>query len=221
MQVFNNLHAFIWESMTTNNCNTYLLDGPSRVLIDPGHLNLFDHAQNGLTELGLQIEDIGLVICTHAHPDHIGVVPLFKNSKVQFAIHETEWQNLKLREKHIQGSTGLGLDTISPDFFIQEGDISINGLDLKVFHTPGHSPGSVCLYWTQQKALFSGDLVFKEGIGRTDLPGGDGAKLKESIKKLVNLEIDWLFPGHGNMISGKEEVRSNFNEIENFWFKHI
>ena len=95
------------------------------------------------------------------------------------------------------------------------------GLDLKVFHTPGHSPGSVCLYWTQQKALFSGDLVFKEGIGRTDLPGGDGAKLKESIKKLVNLEIDWLFPGHGNMISGKEEVRSNFNEIENFWFKHI
>jgi len=221
MQVFNNLHAFVWESMTTNNCNTYLLDGPSRVLIDPGHLNLFDHAKNGLAESGLQIEDIGLVIGTHAHQDHIGAVPLFKNSKAQFAIHETEWQHLKLRKTHIQGSTDLGLDTISPDFFIQEGDISINGLDLKVLHTPGHSPGSVCLYWTQQKALFSGDLVFKEGIGRTDLPGGDGAKLKESIKKLLNLEIDWLFPGHGNMISGKEEVRSNFNEIENFWFKRI
>jgi glyoxylase-like metal-dependent hydrolase (beta-lactamase superfamily II) len=221
MQVLKNLHAFIWESMTTNNCNTYLLDGPSRVLIDPGHLNLFDHAQKGLTDLGLQIEDIGLALCTHAHPDHIGAVPLFKNSKVQFAIHETEWQHVQLREKHIQGFTGLGLDKISPDFFIQEGDISINGLDLKVFHTPGHSPGSVCLYWTQQKALFTGDLVFKEGIGRTDLPGGDGAELKESIKKLVNLEIDWLFPGHGNMISGKEEIRSNFNEIENFWFKYI
>ena len=71
MNVFNNLHAFVWQSMTANNCNTYLIDGPSRVLIDPGHSRLFDHVAGGLRQLELVIKDIDVLICTHAHPDHI------------------------------------------------------------------------------------------------------------------------------------------------------
>ena len=221
MQVFNNLHAFIWESMTSNNCNTYLLDGKTRVLIDPGHINLFDHVKSGLADLGLQLDDIGLVICTHAHPDHIEDVQLFKKSKIPFALHENEWQLIKPMKNHLFASLAVRQDSISPVFFIQEGNISINGLDLQVFHTPGHSPGSVCIYWSHQKALFTGDLVFKEGIGRTDLSGGHGDRLKESIKKLFPLDIEWLLPGHGPLISGKRDIQANFNEIENFWFRYI
>ena len=76
MKITNNLHAFVWESMTTNNCNSYLIGGSARVLIDPGHSRLFDHVELGLKELGLTTSDIGLVICTHAHPDHIEGVQL-------------------------------------------------------------------------------------------------------------------------------------------------
>ena len=81
---------------------------------------------------------------------------------------------------------------------------------MKVFHTPGHSPGSVSLYWPDKKVLFTGDLIFKDGVGRTDLPGGDSSLLKESIKRLKGLEIEWLLPGHGDMVSGAKEVRANF-----------
>jgi glyoxylase-like metal-dependent hydrolase (beta-lactamase superfamily II) len=69
--------------------------------------------------------------------------------------------------------------------------------------------------------LFTGDLVFKEGLGRTDLPGGDGSKLKESIKRLAGLDVEWLLPGHGEIISGTEKVRKNFTEIEQFYFAYV
>jgi len=216
--MFDRLHAFFWESMTANNCNTYFIDGPTRILIDPGHLNLFGHVETGLAELGIGIEDIGVVICTHAHPDHIEAVELFKKTSAQFGIHETEWDFFKAK---ISAAYGTIPDAIAPEFFLKEGSLSINGLQFQVLHTPGHSPGSISLYWPEQKALFTGDLVFKEGIGRTDLPGGDGAKLKKSIQRLADLETEWILPGHGEIISGPEAVRENFSEIENYWFKYI
>ena len=221
MKLFNNLHAFIWQSMTTNNCNTYLIDGPSRVLIDPGHSGLFDHVEHGLKQLGLTIRDIDLIICTHAHPDHIEAVQLFKDVPTRFAVHEAEWQWALSIGKQMSAAFGIDMDAIMPDFFLQEGSLSVDGLEMKIFHTPGHSPGSITLYWPSQKALFTGDLVFKEGLGRTDLPGGDGAKLKQSIKGLADLEVDWLLSGHGEIISGAEKVRKNFAEIEQFYFAYI
>jgi len=69
--------------------------------------------------------------------------------------------------------------------------------------------------------MFTGDLVFKEGIGRTDLPGGNGSVLKESIKKLAKLEIEWLLPGHGDIISGARDVEKNFAHLQQFWLTHI
>ena len=84
MKLTENLHAFIWQSMTTNNCNAYLIDGPKRVLIDPGHRALFDHVQMGLKQLQLTIDDIDLIICTHAHPDHLEAVPLFRDKPALF-----------------------------------------------------------------------------------------------------------------------------------------
>jgi len=109
VQIAPKLHAFLWQSMMSNNCNTYLIDGETRVLIDPGHLQLFDHVQKGLADLGLSIDDIGLVICTHAHPDHIEAVQLFKKASVLVTIHEEEWQFIKdsgfVRYKRLINST--------------------------------------------------------------------------------------------------------------------
>ena len=221
MELWNNFHAFIWQSMTTNNCNTYLIDGPARVLIDPGHSNLFDHVQEGLMELKLGLEDIELIICTHAHPDHIEAVQLFGQLPTRITLHESEWQFLKSMDHYIKAALGVNLDSINPDFFLTEGDLAVRGLDFKIYHSPGHSPGSVSIYWPEQKALFAGDLIFKEGLGRTDLPGGDGTLLKESIKRLEELEIEWLLPGHGDIVHGAQEVKSNFRHLEQYWFSYL
>jgi len=221
MHIVNNIHAFIWQSMTANNCNAYLIDGPTRVLIDPGHRSLFNHVESGLRGLGLGIEDIDLIICTHAHPDHIEAVQLFKDRPAQFTLHEVEWQWATTVGKQMSAALGIDMDSFLPDFFLRQGELTLDGLEIEVYHTPGHSPGSVSLYWPTQKALFTGDLVFKDGLGRTDLPGGDGSKLKESIKMLAELEVDYLLPGHMEIVSGAKQVKANFQQIEKFWFGYI
>jgi glyoxylase-like metal-dependent hydrolase (beta-lactamase superfamily II) len=221
MKVFNNLHAFIWQSMTANNCNSYLIDGPTRVLIDPGHKNLFAHVEQGLKQLGLSVGDIDLIICTHAHPDHIEAVQLFKEIPTLFTLHQDEWQWAATIGKQMSAAFGIDLDALQPDFFLKEGNLSLDNLELEIIHTPGHSPGSATLYWPWQKALFTGDLVFKEGLGRTDLPGGDGSVLKESIKRLTDLDVEWLLPGHGDLISGADAVRKNFDQVEQFYFAYV
>jgi glyoxylase-like metal-dependent hydrolase (beta-lactamase superfamily II) len=221
MKIVNNIHAFIWQSMTANNCNSYFIDGPTRILIDPGHRAMFDHVEKGLKDLRLAVEDIDLIICTHGHPDHLEAVQLFKGTKTKFTMHETEWQWIDTIGRPMSAALGIDMDAIRPDFFLQEGELSLDDLQLQVIHTPGHSPGSVCLYWSDQKVLFSGDVVFKEGLGRTDLPGGDGSRLKASIKRLAELDVEWLLSGHGDPVSGTEEVKANFDQIEQFWFNYI
>jgi glyoxylase-like metal-dependent hydrolase (beta-lactamase superfamily II) len=221
MEVFNNLHAFIWQSMTSNNCNTYLIDGPTRVLIDPGHKSLFVHVEQGLKRLGLTVGDIDLVVCTHAHPDHIEAVQLFRDVPTLFTLHKDEWQWAATIGKQMSAAFGIDMDALQPDFFLTEGNLSLDGLALDIIHTPGHSPGSATLYWPSQKALFTGDLIFKEGVGRTDLPGGNGSVLKESIKRLAQLDVEWVLPGHGDIISGTEAVRENFNQVEQFYFAYV
>lgn len=221
MQITNNIHAFIWQSTSSNNCNSYLIDGPTRILIDPGHSKLFDHVHKGLVDLDLTLDDIGLIICTHAHPDHLEAAELFTGRPALVTLHKKDWLFLKAIEKHTNSPLSINTQSIAPAFFIKEGDLAVNGLDFEVLHTPGHSPGSVCLYWPDQKTLFTGDLVFKGGLGRTDLPGGDGKMLKQSIKRLTDLDLDWVLPGHGDIISGADQVKANFNQLEKVWFNYI
>jgi len=74
------------------------------------------------------------------------------------------------------------------DFYLGEGDLEVGEHRFQILHTPGHSPGSVSVYWPERKALFTGDVLFPGGLGRTDLPGGNGAQLKESIRRLAELD---------------------------------
>jgi hydroxyacylglutathione hydrolase len=221
MQIADNLHAFIWESTTENNCNSYLIDGPTRVLIDPGHVRLFNHVQKGLRELKLEISDIDLIICTHMHPDHIEAVQLFKNSNALIALHEKEWRMIRTMNRNLRASMGLNYESIVPDILLKEGDLSVHDIKLTVLETPGHSPGSVSIYWKEKKALFTSDLIFKEGVGRTDVPGGNGDLLKESIKRMGALDMEWLLPGHGEPVSGGGNIQKNFEQVEQFYFQYV
>ena len=212
MRLNSDLYAFPWRSMTENNCNSYLIDGTFRVLIDPGHQHLFGEVQASMRSMNIQLEDIDLVVGSHAHPDHIEAFQSFSSLSTMITMGELEYRYLQEKAAHF-----LGFD-LNPDFLLSEGTLQAGTTDLEVIGTPGHSPGSICIYWPKHKALFAGDVVFEQGVGRTDLPGGSGEQLKESIQRLSSLEIELLLPGHGNIIQGQEEVARNFAVVEQIYF---
>jgi len=221
MKVTEQIHALIWRSASSNNCNAYLLADQARILIDPGHVQHFRYVQTGLDALGLSIEDMDLVLCTHAHADHLEAVQLFSEAGVPFAVHEAEAQVVESMARQLSDRRRQATGSLVPAFYLTEGELEVKGLDLEIIHTPGHSPGSVSIYWPSQKALFSGDLIFRDGVGRTDLPRGDGQQLKESIKRVAERRTDYLLSGHGDMVSGQDDVRSNFERVEEYWFPYV
>jgi hydroxyacylglutathione hydrolase len=219
VKVSEELHAFVWQDPTTNNSNTYLINGSKKILIDPGHFHLFGNVKDHLSKLSINLQDIDLIILTHGHPDHVEAVRAFSNFHALVALHETELDFIKTLAPHY--GAAMGITSFEPTIFLREGDLLVDDLIFQVLHAPGHSPGSICLYWPQEKALFTGDVIFYQGIGRTDLPGGSGQSLKQSIKNLSRLEVEHLLPGHGEVVSGRELVKRNFSEVERMWFQYI
>jgi hydroxyacylglutathione hydrolase len=222
MELTPNLHAFLWTSARANNCNTYLLRSAAKtILIDPGHAAYFDHVRQGLGRLGLSTGEVDLVIGTHAHPDHIEALGLFDRSSTLFALHAAEWRLVEEMGPYLQAAMNADLSALEPDFFLEEGRLTVGDIDLDVHHTPGHAPGAVTLFWPAEKALFTGDLIFHGGLGRTDLPGGDGRQLKDSIRRMAAKDAEWLLAGHGDVVSGAEAVRQNFERVERTWFGYV
>ena len=213
MKVFDGLYAFIWDDNRENNCNTYLIDADKKILIDPGHKHLAPKLLKHLSSLKITPDKIDLIIITHVHPDHIEAADLFKKPTLM-AMGETEYKIFK--------QFGASFFKIpEPDILLKPGELKIGSVNIDVIETPGHSPGSICLYWKDKKALFTGDVVFSQGIGRTDLPGGNGSQLKESILKLKELDADYLLSGHGEIVAGRENVKRNFKMIEEYWFNYL
>ncbi|EFK09411.1 metallo-beta-lactamase domain protein [delta proteobacterium NaphS2] len=219
MKLSEKLHFFPWNNPSANNCNTYFIDGEKKILVDPGHYHLFGHVGDQLAQLSLTPEDMDMVIITHGHPDHMEGVRVFENTEALIALHETEMTFIQSVAPHY--GEALGIRDFEPDILLKEGDLEIGDTTFQVFHTPGHSPGSVSLYLPDQKVLFTGDVVFNQGIGRTDLPGGNGGELKESIRRISDLDVSLLLTGHGDVVSGRDAVAENFKMIEDYWFAYL
>jgi hydroxyacylglutathione hydrolase len=213
MNIFDGLHAFIWQNYRENNCNAYFIDDGKRILIDPGHKHLLSHVEQGLQAAGVSWNGIDVILITHGHPDHMeGVAQLGD---------QTVWGMNQKEHEFVSEMAGRYFQMPEPDFFLGAGDLILGKNRFEVIVTPGHSPGSICLYWPGRKALFTGDLIFQQGIGRTDLPGGDGNQLKESIRKIAALDVEYLLPGHGSPVVGAEAVQENFRIVERQWFDYI
>ena len=190
--------------------NTYIAacDNTGKaLLIDPG-INL-DEVQKIVKEKNFTIEGI---VNTHTHLDHVlGNYKAKAIFKAPILVHKAESDRLT---RVSPGAWAFGRIRVSPlaDRLLQDEDaIEIGGLYFEVIHTPGHSPGGICLKY--KKRMFTGDTLFQRSIGRTDLKGGDYQTLVSSIKeKLFILSDDiYCYPGHGERTTIGDERMYNIH----------
>ncbi len=221
MKVTEGVYLYLWTSFMENNCNSFVIDDGCLTLIDPGLSSHVPTLLSNIEKDGIDPSGIELVLITHAHPDHFEGVDHFMNGKAKITYHEKEEEFLKTFGEHFARMLGMNLPDLKPDFLLKEGEIEIGNSKFQVYHTPGHSPGSISLYWPDRKALFTGDVIFNAGVGRTDFPTCDGGDLKLSIEKLSTLDVEYLLPGHGDIVSGRENVKKNFEMVRAVYFPYM
>jgi hydroxyacylglutathione hydrolase len=152
------------------------------------------------------------IVLTHAHFDHIGgLAALVERTGAPVVMHQDDVPLLTRRG----GADEWGIPirpAPAPDRLVKEGDqVEIGALRFEVLFTPGHTPGHICLHEVSKSVLFDGDVLFRQGIGRTDLPGGSMEDLLDSIRhKLLALPDETVvYPGHGPATTIGDERRSN------------
>jgi len=189
--------------------NCYIVgceDTKEGAIIDPG-----GDAKRILAEverLGLKIK---YVINTHGHFDHtLANQEVVEATGASLAIHSADASMLT------QGGGArffgiIGKASPPADVILDEGQVlTLGQIELQVLHTPGHSPGSICLYSEDEGVLFDGDVLFNMGMGRYDLPGGSYRVLMDSIQRLLALPDETtVYPGHGPATTIGRERRGN------------
>ena len=195
--------------------NCYLVwDKSSRdaVLIDPG---------GDASEIEKEVRKEGLrvryIVNTHGHFDHVGGNAQLKDSLgAKVAIHKSDSELLE-NVAHQGSSFGFDSPASPPaDIFLEDGTLLKAGdIILRVIYTPGHTEGGISVYIKSEGIIFTGDSLFKDSIGRTDLPGGSFEKLADSIKKILSLgDGVVVLSGHGPKTTVGEEKRGNPFVIE-------
>ncbi len=176
--------------------NVYLIDG--EIMVDTGSGIFFKELRDEITNLGFDLSKIRMIINTHSHFDHSGGDKKFRDLlKIPICIHAAEKKNLETGDV-LAEMFGKVAKSVTVDRVLHEGDvIETKNFSFEIIHTPGHSPGSICLYDKRRKILISGDTLFADGPGTTKLKGGDVNLMRDSLERLSNLNIMYLLPGHG------------------------
>lgn len=207
------IQAFVFNFASEN---TYLLFNKDKNawLIDPGNMNEQETQviNNFITENNLKIQKI---LLTHAHIDHVlGLQWAFDKFKVPVTMHQEDQEVLDMLQAS-GAKFGFQVPAVKVETqYIKEGDeLDFDGEKFKIYHVPGHSPGSVVYHNENQKFMISGDVLFEGSIGRTDLYKGNYEQLIDGIKtKLFILDDETqVFSGHGNPTTiGFEKAHNPF-----------
>ena len=191
--------------------NCYLIgdaaSGPVAI-IDPGGDS--DQILEAVQHLN---RTVSFILNTHCHFDHVGAVAeLMDSLGVDYFIHCDDRKVLANMSVQMEMFGFQGSPAPVPTRCLNDGDnLTLGNIILKVIHTPGHSPGGICLYCAETGQILSGDSLFLESIGRTDLPGGSSKTLLTSIReKLLVLPKDVrVYPGHGPSTTIGHELKTN------------
>jgi glyoxylase-like metal-dependent hydrolase (beta-lactamase superfamily II) len=203
----------IFEHLTVGplQCNCFILgDEATRdaIVVDPG-----EEADRILALVARHRLTVRTIVQTHAHFDHVGATgPLRDATGAEVCLHRGDtflYENLAMQAKMF----GVPVPKAAPvsRWYGHGEEVKAGGLAMGVLHTPGHTPGSVCLLMAAEQLLFSGDTLFCGSIGRTDLWGGSYEQIMTSIKeRLLTLPDDTVvYPGHGPETTIGDERRSN------------
>lgn len=167
--------------------NVYFLDFKEKIIIDTGPRPYRAIVEEELGKV-IDLKRIGRVVFTHLHYDHTGNFDLFANAKFYASLEEI---NLLKENK----TYAIGDPLLAMRFKVKLHPLK-DFSGLKVIKTPGHTKGSVCLYYTKEKVLFSGDTLFFNGFGRIDFPFSDPGRMEESLEKIGRIKYKVLAPGH-------------------------
>jgi hydroxyacylglutathione hydrolase len=181
-------------------------DSLDAMVVDPG-----DEPRKIISFLEGRKLRVSSIVCTHAHFDHIGAVRRLKEKTgAPVILHKGDLDIYRGADK--QGILwGFHIEQPSePDRYVIEGDeIAVGRCRFKILHTPGHSPGGICLYG--EGVIFTGDTIFAGSVGRTDFTGGSLTDLKRSFARIIALPPETrIFSGHGPLTTVKNEKENNF-----------
>lgn len=188
--------------------NCYILvdeNSKKGIVIDPGAD--FMKIKKKIEELKVNIEKI---VLTHGHADHIAASDQLKiYTGAEILIHSEDEKMLSDSTSNLSFLAENKIEFSSAAESLKDGDtIRCGEIELKVIHTPGHSPGGISLLG--EKEIFTGDTLFNGSVGRTDLPGSSWKEMKESLRKILSIKEDLIVcPGHGPVSNLKWEKENN------------
>lgn len=193
---------FLIPGRPTGGCNVFVVKGQHKtILIDVGLPDDYHYLCSSLTQIGLCIDEIDMVLITHEHIDHVGCLPQLPK-RIVVAAHERAANKFALGDQFSTMGGTFNTGAFSPhiDVHLTDGAVvDLGGLQLRVIYSPGHCSGAVCFYEARRGILFTGDTVYAGGILGGIFASGYVSDYIGSLRRLREFRLVKMYPGHGNM----------------------
>jgi len=220
MKLTDNLFFYPEHGML--DCNTYVIKDDVNVIVDPGFNQYLPALVEAMREDGIEAKDIDIIINTHLHADHYWANEAFKEmSDAKIVCHPLHKKYYDINVYDVARFFGFPPAEFKEDSCLDNDKFIVGNMEFELFNSPGHSLDSICFYSRAEKILICGDVIFSQNTGRVDLPGGGGDELKHSIEELSRLDIEYLLPGHMDIVHGAQKVKENFEFVRKYVFSWL
>jgi len=213
MKLTDNLYFYPETGML--DANTYVIKDDTTIVIDPGATRKLPALVQAMQKDSIKPEDIKIILNTHLHLDHYEADDDFKKlSGAHILAHPKQKEFYNFSVVKVAQFFGIPAQEFKEDAILDATELGKGSLGLEIIYAPGHSADSICFYSKKAKFLICGDVIFYGNTGRVDLPGGNAARLKQSIEELAKLDIEYLLPGHMDIVTGDTAVKQNFRYVK-------